>query len=71
MSVVAELKDYVSVKEAAELTGRSRRQVAQYVKDRRLAAIFVAGRYFVLRADALNFSPPPRGNAAFRRRNTD
>ena len=65
---VAELQDYLLLKEAAELIGRSRRQVAQYVQDGRLPAVFRGGRYFVLRSHAASFSPPPRGNPNFRRR---
>ncbi len=67
---VADIKEYVTVREAAKIIGRSLRQTYQYIQDRRLPAICLGPqRYLILRSDAQNFVPPPRGNPLLRRRN--
>lgn len=59
---MADVPDEVTIREAAELLGKSKARVEQYVRDGRLKlSRTLGGLRLLLRADVLAFEPGPAG----------
>ena len=62
------LPDYYTIREAAEVIGRSQSQVSRYITRGLLEAKSFGPIKLIRQADVHSFTPPPRGNPLFRRR---
>jgi len=66
---VAELKEYITIPQAAKILRRDQSTVNRYIKKGYLRAEVVAGRYLIERSQLSGFIHPEPGNPAFKRRN--
>jgi len=63
---VAELEEYVTSIQAAKILRKSRNQVLKYVRDGLLSGVRIGQNVLININDLKRFTPPPRGNPAFR-----
>lgn len=65
---MADLKEYVTIPQAAKILRRDQSTVNRYIKKGYLKAEFIAGRYLIDRSQLSGFVHPEPGNPTFKRR---
>jgi len=66
--VTARFEGYMTVREAAKHLGLSPSMVCRHIRSERLRGWLVAGRWFVLEEDVMEFEPRPVGNPNWRKK---
>jgi len=64
---VAELKDYLTVRQVARALKRDKSSVIRYIQKGYLRAERLAGRYLIERTQLMDFVPPRPGNPNFKK----